>query len=119
MQSYKSKVYKGDQLGRTLGFPTLNLDPKVLHDFYKEGVYATVVEFEGKEYQGMLYLGPRLVLGETQQVLEINVFDFDQEIYDKEVNFTIGKFIREIANFPSLEEMKNQLEKDKKAVKNL
>lgn len=116
MHWYKSKVYKGDQLGRTIGFPTLNLNPNVLNKPYQEGVYAALVEFAGKEYKGMLYLGPRLVLGETKQVLEINVFDFDQEIYDKEVLFHIGPYIRPIGNFLSLDAMKKQLEVDKKNV---
>lgn len=119
MNWYKSKVYKGDQLGRTLGFPTLNLDVQVLDKPYKEGVYAALVEYENKEYSGMLYLGPRLVLGETKRVLEINLFDFDEEIYDKEVVFTLREYIRPIANFATLEEMKLQLEKDKEKVYSL
>lgn len=117
MNWYKSKVYKGDQIGRTLGFPTLNLDSEVLGKPYKEGVYAALIEYDGEEHKGMLYLGPRLVLGETKQVLEINVFDFNKEIYGEEVMFAIREFIRPIANFSSLEEMKQQLGKDKEAVK--
>ena len=119
MNWYKSIVFKGGQLGRTIGFPTLNLDPHVLGKPYKEGVYASLVEYAGQEYVGMLYLGPRLVLGETKQELEINVFDFDEEIYGQEIMFAIGEYIRSIANFTSFEEMKMQLEKDKKAVKSI
>jgi riboflavin kinase/FMN adenylyltransferase len=103
-------------LGRTIGFPTLNLDVSVLSNDLKEGVYASTLQIHGKSYKGMLYLGPRLVVGETKTVLEIHVFDFDQEIYGDEVEFEIGKYIRGIANFSSMEEMKKQLQNDKATI---
>jgi len=119
MNWYKSLVYKGDQLGRTIGFPTLNLDINVLTKHFDEGVYACTVKIDDKNYQGMLYIGPRLVVGETKTVLEIHVFKFDEEIYGKEVEFEIGKYIRGIANFSSMDQMKQQLQKDKKTILSL
>ena len=116
MSTYKSIVYKGDQLGRTIGFPTLNLDASVLPSDFQLGIYACSVKIEDKQYKGALYFGPRLVVGETKNVLEIHVLDFDKEIYGQEVEFEIGKYIRTISNFSSMEEMKIQLEKDKEAV---
>ena len=113
---YKSIVHKGDQLGRTIGFPTLNLDIDVLTKNFDEGVYASTIIIDDKQYKGMLYIGPRLVVGETKKVLEINVFDFDKDVYGKEVSFAIEKYIRGISNFSSMEDMKKQLEKDKEAI---
>ncbi len=112
MTTYKSTVTKGQQLGRTLGFPTLNLNPSVLPAEIKHGIYSSTIQIHGKEYKAALYLGPRLVLGETHPVLEIHVLNFHEEIYGEEVIFTIGDFIRDIANLPSLEDMKQQLKKD-------
>src|SRR5690242_2633767 len=103
---YKSIVLKGDQLGRTIGFPTLNLDASIMPKDFQQGIYACTVVIEGKQYKGALYFGPRLVVGETKDVLEIHVLDFSKEIYGKEVEFEIGKYIRPIANFASLQEMK-------------
>lgn len=115
---YTSLVYKGDQLGRTIGFPTLNLDVTVLPKTMQEGIYAATVIIDGKTYKGALYFGPRLVVGETKNVLEIHVIIFNKEIYGQKVSFSIGKFIRKIANFSSMEEMKKQLDKDKQAIMN-
>lgn len=116
MQWYKSTVHKGDQLGRTIGFPTLNLDATVLPEDFPQGIYASIVKIGKNEYKGALYFGPRLVLGETKNVLEIHVIDFEKEIYGQEVAFRIGAFIRPITNFSSMQEMQKQLEKDKEAV---
>src|SRR5260221_4770747 len=117
MKLYASRVFRGEQLGRTLDFPTANLDPNVLRNDYKEGIYSCTVVYEGNEYIGALYLGPRLVLGETNNVLEIHILDFDKEIYDKTIQFSLGSFIRIPSNFSSLEEMKIQLQKDIEAVR--
>ena len=116
---YKSIVYKGDQLGRTIGFPTLNLDVNILPKDLKEGIYACHVTIDNTDYLGALYFGPRLVVGETKNVLEIHVLDFDKEIYGQEVEFEIGRFVRQISNFSSMQEMKKQLKKDVDAVKKL
>src|SRR5579864_2072381 len=116
---YSSKVFKGDQTGRTINFPTINLDPTVLPENMKPGVYAVFVAYKGKQYNGALYFGPRLVLGETQNVLEIHIFDFDKEIYDETIEFQIKDFIRGVKNFSSMEEMKKQLEKDIEKIKTI
>lgn len=106
------KVWTGNQTGRKIQIPTINLDPAILPREYNQGVYAAVVKYENKLYKAALYLGPRLVLGETHIILEINLFDFDKEIYDEIVAFQIKNFIRDIQNFASLQEMKKQIEKD-------
>lgn len=115
----QSTVTKGEQLGRTIGFPTVNLDPGLLSPDIKRGVYAATIRIRGKEYSGALYFGPRLVRNETHDVLEIHIFDFDEMIYGETVAFRLRDFLHPPKHFSSLEEMKIQLVADCEAVKKL
>lgn len=116
---YSSKVFKGAQTGRTINFPTVNLDVTVLPPTYQTGVYASIIKYNDRVYKGALYFGPRLVLNETKNVLEIYIFDFDKEIYDEIIEFQIKDYIRGVLHFESLEQMKKQLEEDVEKVKQL
>lgn len=109
---YKSTVLRGKKLGRKLGFPTVNLDPALWPSNLREGVYSSLVKYQNTIYKGALYYGPRLILGETARVLEIYILDFNQEIYDKNIEWKIVKFVREVRNFSSLTELKKQLKRD-------
>lgn len=115
---YRGKVLRGQKLGRVLGFPTANLDFNILPKSTKEGVYACLVKYKNKRYKGALYFGPRLVLGEENIVLEIYILDFKQQIYGQEICWQMGKFIRPAKNFPSMEDLKIQLQKDIETVGN-
>ena len=112
----KSNVYSGQRVGRTIGFPTLNLESSSIPPNTKKGVYASWVTIQGKRNKGALYYGPRLVLGESEDVLEIYVLDFDQDIYGQQVSFTLEKYIRGILDLPDLTALKNQLAADAQAV---
>ena len=114
---YSSKVVRGDQYGRTLGFPTANLDAAVLLHVEKEGVYACQVRLGKQFYRGALYLGPRIVLRETKRVLEIHILDFDQEIYDETLSFQLGSFIRPPMGFNTVDELKSQFNQDIEAAR--
>lgn len=108
-------VLRGDQTGRTIGFPTINLDPSIIEkniDELEKGVYAARVRIEGKECKGALYYGPRIVKGETHDVLEINILDFDEDVYDEKIEFEIVEFIRQVMDFDSLEKLQEQIQKD-------
>ena len=109
---YESDIFKGDQTGRTINFPTVNLDATILSPDFKQGIYAASVIYNNQVFKGALYFGPRLVMDETKNVLEIFIVDFDKEIYGESIKFQIKDFIRGIQNFSSLEEMKIQLKKD-------
>lgn len=113
---YESKVFKGNKQGRTIGFPTLNLDPSVLPQGHKEGVYAALAKHDGKVYKGALFFGPRAILKETKKVLEIYLIDFSKEIYDNIIVFQILDYIREVRNFSSFDELKKQIAKDIEAI---
>lgn len=116
---YKATVLSGQKNGRTIGFPTINLDPNIIVDAFKEGIYASQVRYGGKTYIGALYLGPRLVKGEKNTILEVHILDFNKEIYGKEIEFEIGKYIREIMNFETMEELKLQIAIDIENIKSL
>jgi len=114
----KGKVIKGAQLGRKLGFPTINLDnPEVMAGF-NPGVYASKVKIEGKIYKGLLYYGPKFIQGETKNALEIYILDFDKEIYGQEVVFQITNFIRPPIKFSDLDLLKKQMNEDLSSVLN-
>ncbi len=114
---YSGAVMQGDQYGRTLGFPTANLDPNILRHITKEGVYACTVHLGSQNYRGALYLGPRLVLHETVRVLEIHIIDFDREIYGQTLAFQLGSFIRPPMDFADSTTLQAQFSKDIAAVR--
>lgn len=114
---YESEVLKGNKQGKTIGYPTLNLDPLAIPPILKEGVYAALVKHNGSVYKGALFFGPRVVLNETHRVLEIYVFDFAKEIYEESVSFQVKDYIREVQNFASLDDLKEQIKNDIKAIK--
>lgn len=109
---YKSKVFKGEQVGRTIDFPTVNLDVTIIPKDTKQGVYASWVTVNGQTYKGALYYGPRLVFNEVNVVLEIYILDFSGDLYGQEVNFTIHDFIRPPLDFDTLDGLKAQLKAD-------
>lgn len=114
---YKAEVLRGSKLGRTFGFPTVNLNTETLPKNQKEGIFASKVKYKDKTYKGALFYEPRIILGETEKVLEIYILDFNKEIYGETIEFCVKDFIRDVKNFSSTEEFKTQLKKDTKKVK--
>lgn len=108
------RVMLGDQIGRTLGYPTANI---LVEESYKlipgDGIYAVSVQVTGKQFTGMLYIGNRPVVNGMSRSIEVNIFDFSQDIYGKEIGVEILYFIRGDENFTSLDALKNQMAKDK------
>ena len=109
-------VVEGKQLGRKLGFPTANIEAsdknKIIPGY---GVYAVKVELNGAEYNGMLNIGTRPTFNNNadNRSIEVNIFDFEGDIYGKEITLKfIGK-IRDEKKFETVEMLVYQLEKDK------
>ena len=110
----KGIVIKGQQLGRSIGFPTANL--KIFHDYKLipgDGAYAVTVDFNGKMYEGMLNIGNRPTVNGMDQAIEVNLFDFSENLYDKSLTVYFKSFLRSEKKFANLNELKNQLEKDR------
>lgn len=111
---FEGVVIKGDQLGRELGYPTANLeytDTDKIH--LGHGVYAAYAEVDGKKYKGMLSIGTRPTLQFSNERVEINLFDFNEEIYGKTVRVIVKNFLRSQEKYTSLDELKKQLAVDK------
>lgn len=111
------RVVKGLQLGSKLGYPTANVQTTEPYKLVPpQGIYAVQVAHESKLYNGMLYIGNRPTLTEhPEQTIEVNIFDFNLNIYEQELNIIFIKHIREDKKFESLDELKEQLGADKQA----
>lgn len=130
------RVIKGDKIGRTIGFPTANI---FVEETYKlipgDGIYAVTVEMssefsveslEAKQlqtpsselktvYEGMAYIGQRPTINGMTRNIEVNIFDFNQEIYGQDIKMNFLKFLRHDVKFTGLEALTVQLQKDKEA----
>jgi len=109
-------VIKGDKIGRTLGFPTANLNIGEADKLIpKRGVYAVRVKIENTYYKGMLNIGIRpTVSSDFETNIEVNLFDFEGDLYHKAVRIFFRKFIRDEIKFPDKEALQKQLFDDKK-----
>ena len=113
-------VVRGNQLGRTIGFPTANLIPgedKVLS--INNGVYAARVKIDDKMYDGMANIGIRPTLDQHTLTVEVHIFDFSEDLYDQTISIFFYDFIRPERKFSSLDELKFQLGKDKITIRDL
>ena len=110
-------VVKGDQRGRTIGWPTANvgaIDPYKL--IPANGVYAVVATVAGTEFEGMLNIGVRpTVEAHGTRTVEVNLFGLDREIYGEPISVRLWQRLRNEKRFAGLEELKAQLAKDKEA----
>lgn len=112
----RGTVVKGLQIGNTIGYPTANIE--VANPFKlipPEGIYAVEVDYD-RRYKGMLYIGNRPTIDNNlKQTIEVNIFDFNQDIYGEELKIDFIEYLRGDAKFSTLEALKNQLTEDKKA----
>lgn len=113
-------VVSGQKIGRKIGFPTANIEQA---DEYKlitaNGVYACRVEYDGKIYLGMGNIGVRPTVDHSSLTIEVNIFDFDKEIYDEEITIYFVDRIRDEVKFDDLDGLKEQLGKDEVTVRKL
>lgn len=143
--SLTGKVIKGDQIGRTLGYPTANL---FIEENYKlipsDGIYAVEVYIksnrnknqiienpfyisadakldvaEVQKFKGMAYIGHRPTINGMSQNIEVNIFDFADDIYHQHIQLDFLHFIRHDIKFENLEQLTAQLAKDKIAVEKI
>ena len=110
-------VVTGKQVGRKLGFPTANIEASDKHKIIPGyGVYAVEVKINNTKYNGMLNIGTRPTFNNNadNRSIEVNIFDFEEDVYGKEITIEfIGK-IRDEQRFESIEGLINQLKTDKK-----
>ena len=113
--SLLGRVEKGDNRGTALGFPTANIRPIDANKLIpKNGVYAVDIDLSGQQFSGMMNIGHRPTFNFDPLTLEVHIFKFSSLIYGERVEVQFKKFIREEIKFNNQDELKAQLEKDKK-----
>ncbi|HLW62802.1 MAG TPA: bifunctional riboflavin kinase/FAD synthetase [Flavobacterium sp.] len=109
------KVVKGRQLGRTIGFPTANIQ---IYEDYKLvpaiGVYVVGVTVKGNDYYGMLSIGTNPTVGGKEKTTEVYIFDFNEVIYNEEITVHFLTKIREEQKFSSVDLLKEALKEDER-----
>lgn len=111
--SLTGQVVKGDKLGRVLGYPTANIEADSRYKLIpQDGIYAVTVKHEHHHYKGMLYIGPRPTVNGNKRVIEVNIFDFDKDIYGENLTLYFHQFLRGDKKLNDLEELKHQLSLD-------
>src|SRR5205085_12055596 len=111
--SLTGRVVMGDKLGRILGYPTANIsidsnDKLVPAD----GIYAVTIEHGSERLKGMLYIGNRPTVDGTKLAIEVNIFDFNKDIYGENLKVNLVATIRKDAKFEDLETLKKQMQAD-------
>lgn len=112
-------VVKGQQIGRSIGFPTANINI----DFEQKlipgnGVYVVSVENKGKMFKGMLNIGVRPTLNSKQKSIEVNIFDLNEDLYGAPLKLSFLERLRDEVKFENITALQRQLERDKIAALN-
>ena len=116
--SVAGKVIHGEKVGRSLGFPTANIEVKESYKLIPaDGIYAVKVCNKYKKMDGMLNIGQRPTVGGENKTIEVHIFDFNEDIYDSEISIEFIDHIRNEVKFESLDALKYQLKEDEKAVR--
>ena len=114
--SIKGVVVDGNKTGRSLGYPTANIQVSAPYKLCPaDGVYAIKAIVNQKEYLGMLNIGFKPTVDGSKRTIEAHLFNFDEDIYGHEIVVEFVKGIRKEMKFESLEVLKEQLDKDKEA----
>ena len=131
--SVSGTIVKGRQIGRTIGFPTINIYPEKNKIMPLNGVYKTEVEFEDEcgnestldkinvvKHKGLTNIGKRPTIDSEQVVnVETYIYDFNEDVYGKIVRVYVKNFIRKEQKFHSIDELKLAIENDKEIVLNI
>ena len=112
--SLSGRIVHGKSIGRTIGFPTANVEVSEGYKLLpKNGVYLIESIINKKQVFGMMNIGVKPTLIESSKTIEINFFDFEGDLYDRNIHVDIKQFIRDEIKFDSLELLKSQIQKDK------
>lgn len=121
--SVTGTVVRGNEIGRTIGFPTANLDiPDEFMMINNPGVYACRTIIDGKTYNAMANTGVRPTIGDRAEgdfIIEVNIFDFDGDLYGKTLKVWFLDRIRDEEKFKGLDALKIQLEQDRLEAKKI
>lgn len=110
--SLSGTVVHGKKLGRTLGYPTANLEVSPLKLLPKKGAYIAEVFVNDKPYKGMLSIGTNPTVGGESLTVEVNILDFNEDIYGESIEVHFKDFLHEEIDFEGLEPLKEKLKQD-------
>lgn len=106
-------VEEGEKMGRKLGYPTANIS---IREDYKliplDGVYAVKVEVKNESFYGMMNIGVRPTFNGKRKTVEVNIFNFDKEIYNEKIRVSFIEYIRPEIKFDGVDHLKQQLNRD-------
>ncbi|WP_407272193.1 bifunctional riboflavin kinase/FAD synthetase [Radiobacillus sp. PE A8.2] len=114
-------VVEGDKRGRTIGFPTANIEPAIDFLMPRVGVYAVLVKHNGKEYKGMANLGYKPTFHEDANLLtiEVHIFDYKNDLYGEELCIEWRNYIRDEKKFNGIEELVSQIKRDEQEIRTI
>jgi riboflavin kinase/FMN adenylyltransferase len=112
--SVSGKVVDGKKLGRTIGYPTANLEINELKLLPKKGAYIVEVYVKNKFYKGMLSIGTNPTVNGEKLTVEVYILDFNEDIYGEEITVKFRDFLHEEIKFESLEKLIERLDEDKR-----
>ena len=116
----KGRVVKGNQLGRTIGFATANIELEDQYVLPKPSVYATMIHVDGNAYASMTNIGHNPTFNATSELsIETHILDFEADIYDKNVQLDFIERIRDEQKFTEIDELVAALEQDKAKVRGM
>lgn len=110
-------VQHGEERGRVMGFPTLNLDISQSGDVLEYGVYAAKAEIGGVSYSAAVHFGPRPTFGEVKPMFEVHLLDTKGDFYGKTAKVTLLDKVRDVQKFSSTEALAEQLHHDVEIVR--
>lgn len=114
--SISGKIIKGRKIGRDLGFPTANIKPSCKYKLIpSSGVYAVNVQVDGRVFKGMLSIGvnPTVNNSLSERSIEVNIFDFNQNIYGSKIKVSFVERMRDEIKFDSMEQLTSQMKLDR------
>jgi riboflavin kinase/FMN adenylyltransferase len=112
---FSGNVVKGKQIGRTIGFPTANIEIKESYKLIPDsGVFVVAIKIKFEVFKGIMNIGNQPTVNGTSKKIEVHVLGFFGDLYNQNVTVCILDFIREEKKFESLQQLQSQLEKDKK-----
>ncbi len=112
-------IIHGRKIGRKINFPTANIKVDNLEFIPNFGVYAVIVNINNKQYYGMINVGNKPTFNSNELSYEVHILNFNQDIYNEVMVITFVEFLRNQIAFNSVEDLKNQLEKDKISAMNI
>lgn len=115
--SVSGKVIDGKKLGRTIGYPTANIEVDELKLLPKKGAYIVEVFVKNKFYKGMLSIGTNPTVNGDKLTVEVYILDFNEDIYGEEITVKFRDFLHEEIKFESLEKLIERLDEDKRLTK--